>query len=57
MLNANLISNAKLLLENEQKNYLKLHANSVELSSKTNEHFLYGVPMHWMNDWGTFYLR
>ena len=53
MLNANLISNAKLLLENEQKNYLKLHANSVELSSKTNEHFLYGVPMHWMNDWGT----
>jgi glutamate-1-semialdehyde 2,1-aminomutase len=53
MINANLILNANLLLVNERADYLKLHANSVLLSSEANQHFLYGVPMHWMNDWGT----
>jgi glutamate-1-semialdehyde 2,1-aminomutase len=53
MLNAHLISNANRLLARERENYLKLHPRSAELSKKANQHFLYGVPMHWMNDWGT----
>ena len=53
MLNPNLITNAHALLASECANYMKLHPKSVELSAKANQHFLYGVPMHWMNDWGT----
>jgi glutamate-1-semialdehyde 2,1-aminomutase len=53
MLNTHLISNANRLLANEREHYLKLHPRSAELSNKANQHFLYGVPMHWMNDWGT----
>jgi glutamate-1-semialdehyde 2,1-aminomutase len=33
--------------------YLQLHAKSIALSESAHQHFLYGVPMHWMNDWGT----
>lgn len=53
MLNTNLIVNAKALLASERDKYVKLHPKSAELSAKANQHFLYGVPMHWMNDWGT----
>ncbi len=53
MLNTNLIDNASALLASERDKYVKLHPNSAELSTKANQHFLYGVPMHWMNDWGT----
>jgi len=53
MLNPNLIANANALLSSERANYMKLHPKSAELSAKANQHFLYGVPMHWMNDWGT----
>ncbi len=53
MLNPDLITNAHALLASERANYMKLHPKSAELSVKANQHFLYGVPMHWMNDWGT----
>jgi len=53
MLNTNLITNATALLASERANYVKLHPKSAELSAKASQHFLYGVPMHWMNDWGT----
>ena len=53
MLNPNLITHANALLVSERAKYLKLHLKSAELSAKANKHFLYGVPMHWMNDWGT----
>lgn len=53
VLNSLLLSNAEQLLASERTRYLKLHPRSVELSEKANQHFLYGVPMHWMNDWGT----
>lgn len=46
-------ANAAILLEAERINYLQLHPSSVALAAQANEHFLYGVPMHWMNDWGT----
>jgi len=41
------------LLKSEFKQYIKLHPASTELGKKAGQHFLYGVPMHWMNDWGT----
>ncbi len=41
------------LIKNELQLFLKTHPTSVELGTKSREHFLYGVPMHWMNDWGT----
>jgi glutamate-1-semialdehyde 2,1-aminomutase len=50
---SNLIKNAGKLLASERENYLKLHPRSIHLANKANQHFLYGVPMHWMNDWGT----
>ena len=53
MLNSKLFSNAEQLLSNERTRYLQLHPNSLALAKKSNAHFLYGVPMHWMNDWGT----
>lgn len=53
MLSPNLSKNALALLVTERQHYLHLHPHSIKLSEKANQHFLYGVPMHWMNDWGT----
>ena len=53
MSNLALISKAEKLLKSARADYIKLHQQSVALSEKANRHFLYGVPMHWMNDWGT----
>lgn len=44
---------AKSLIIAERERYLSLHPNSIALAKSTSQHFLYGVPMHWMNDWGT----
>lgn len=44
---------AKKLLVAEQAYFSRLHPQSMALAKRTNAHFLYGVPMHWMNDWGT----
>ena len=46
-------NNAKQLLVTERERYIQLHPQSMTLSQRTHNHFLYGVPMHWMNDWGT----
>ena len=46
-------SNAERLLVAERERYLQLHPRSIKLSKLASQHFLYGVPMHWMNDWGT----
>lgn len=48
-----LAGNAQAMIENERKRYVQLHSESIALSESANQHFLYGVPMHWMNDWGT----
>lgn len=45
--------NALKMIESERIRYLELHPSSVALSKTSHQHFLYGVPMHWMNDWGT----
>ena len=49
----NLEISAQKIIKNEQARYLQLHAKSIALSESAHQHFLYGVPMHWMNDWGT----
>ncbi len=41
------------LLESERRHYLKSHPASLQLAKQASRHFLYGVPLHWMNDWGT----
>ena len=48
-----LIQQAKQMIATERELYLALHPASAMLSKRANAHFLYGVPMHWMNDWGT----
>ena len=44
---------AEKIIESERIRYLELHPTSIALSHSSRQHFLYGVPMHWMNDWGT----
>lgn len=44
---------AKQIIATERERYLALHPSSAALSKRADAHFLYGVPMHWMNDWGT----
>jgi glutamate-1-semialdehyde 2,1-aminomutase len=41
------------LLEREQSLYVQRNAKSARLSEKSARHWLRGVPMHWMVDWGT----
>jgi glutamate-1-semialdehyde 2,1-aminomutase len=48
-----LINNAMQMIHAEREHYLALHPSSIALSKQASQHFLYGVPMHWMNDWGT----
>ena len=48
-----LINNARQMIKAEHSYYLELHPSSLALSKRAQQHFLYGVPMHWMNDWGT----
>ncbi len=48
-----LLINATHMIELERASYLQLHPASVALAAKADRHFLYGVPLHWMNDWGT----
>ncbi len=49
----NVIQNATKMIKAERERYLTLHPQSIALSLKASQHFLYGVPMHWMSDWGT----
>ncbi len=48
-----IIQQATKMIATERERYLALHPTSLTLSKRANAHFLYGVPMHWMNDWGT----
>lgn len=47
------IHNATNMIKAEREYYLALHLHSIALSKNASQHFLYGVPMHWMSDWGT----
>ncbi len=41
------------LLAAERQRFLELHPRSVSLAGAAREHWLGGVPLHWMQDWGT----
>lgn len=51
--NQHIVKNAKSILVAERQRFIELHPQSVKLAANSQSHFLYGVPMHWMNDWGT----
>jgi glutamate-1-semialdehyde 2,1-aminomutase len=44
---------AETLLAEEKSRFIASHPASMQMGAQTRAHFLYGVPMHWMNDWGT----
>jgi glutamate-1-semialdehyde 2,1-aminomutase len=44
---------AARLLAAERARFLALHPQSVALAARGREHWLAGVPLHWMQDWGT----
>jgi glutamate-1-semialdehyde 2,1-aminomutase len=48
-----LIQKATQVIAAERERYSALHPKSHLLAKSASQHFLYGVPMHWMNDWGT----
>ena len=48
-----LIQQANQIIDTERARFLVLHPTSITLAKQTAQHFLYGVPMHWMSDWGT----
>lgn len=41
------------LLAAERQRFLILHPRSVALARESRRHWLGGVPLHWMQDWGT----
>jgi len=48
------------LLASESQRFVAQHPQSATLAQQAREHWLGGVPMHWMADWGTphpFFVR
>ncbi|RFO98822.1 aspartate aminotransferase family protein [Rhodoferax lacus] len=41
------------LLLRERASYIRRNPKSQAQSARAAEHLLFGVPLHWMNDWGT----
>ena len=41
------------LLASESQRFVAQHPQSATLAQQAREHWLGGVPMHWMGDWGT----
>jgi len=44
---------AQALFANERAAFAAAHPRSHALSVKAAQHLLFGVPLHWMNDWST----
>jgi glutamate-1-semialdehyde 2,1-aminomutase len=42
---------APSLFASERQRFLDLHPRSLALGRDATQHFLYGVPLHWMRDW------
>jgi glutamate-1-semialdehyde 2,1-aminomutase len=41
------------LLQRERARYTETNPRSRALAGQAAEHLMFGVPLHWMNDWGT----
>lgn len=46
-------SRALAFLAQERATYTQLNPASAQLAVQAQQHLLFGVPLHWMNDWGT----
>ncbi|WP_114811727.1 aspartate aminotransferase family protein [Paraburkholderia kururiensis] len=44
---------AQALLEHERQAFAAARPKSQALSAQAAQHLLFGVPLHWMNDWST----
>ncbi len=45
--------NLPALLASERQRFLDHHPRSLALAQAAQQHFLFGVPLHWMRDWPT----
>ena len=41
------------LLAHERASYIARHPRSQAQAARTAQHLMFGVPLHWMNDWAT----
>ena len=41
------------LLAQERASYAQRHPRSQALAAAASQHLMFGVPLHWMSDWGT----
>ena len=46
-------SRALSFLERERTRFVNANPHSARLAAQAREHLLFGVPLHWMSDWGT----
>src|SRR3990167_1409326 len=44
---------ALAFLARERQSFAERTPASAALAAQASEHLLFGVPLHWMNDWGT----
>ncbi|MCB2018145.1 MAG: aspartate aminotransferase family protein, partial [Hydrogenophaga sp.] len=44
---------AQAFLSAERRHFSTANPRSAELAGRARAHLLFGVPLHWMNDWGT----
>lgn len=44
---------ALAFLARERQSFAERNPTSAALAAQASEHLLFGVPLHWMNDWGT----
>ncbi|WP_127805991.1 aspartate aminotransferase family protein [Hydrogenophaga sp. NH-16] len=44
---------AQAFLAQERARFTNAHPRSAALAARARDHLLFGVPLHWMNDWGT----
>ena len=44
---------AQAFLARERDSYAARNPHSAALAAQARQHLLFGVPLHWMNDWGT----
>ena len=44
---------ALAFLARERRSFVERNPASAALAARASEHLLFGVPLHWMSDWGT----
>lgn len=44
---------AQAFLQTEREAFARRHPRSAALAAQASQHLLFGVPLHWMTDWGT----